>query len=179
MDSSILRWRTIPTTPFRFSLASATELSRRKVCFRLGNGPTSLAVADFNVDGRLDIIAADQTDNAISVLLNLGSGLFGPNFELPVGTTPVGVASADFDANGRPDAVLADKGSNTATMILNNTNFTGATNPLAATAFPGVEYLDIGTKVKATARIHPNDEVTSPPQSRDQQPRSSDRESNT
>ena len=128
--------------------------------FPAGNGPTSLAVADFNVDGRLDIIAADQTDNAISVLLNLGSGLFGPNFELPVGTTPVGVASADFDASGRPDAVSADKGSNTATVILNNTNFTGATNPLAATAFPGVEYLDIGTKVKATARIHPNDEVT-------------------
>jgi hypothetical protein len=128
--------------------------------FPAGNGPTSLAVADFNVDGRLDIIAADQTDNAISVLLNLGSGLFGPNFELPVGTTPVAVASADFDANGRPDAVSADKGSNTATVILNNTNFTGATNPLAATAFPGVEYLDIGTKVKATARIHPNDEVT-------------------
>jgi len=128
--------------------------------FPAGNGPTSLAAADFNVDGRLDIIAADQTDNAISVLLNLGSGLFGPNFELPVGTTPVGVASADFDASGRPDAVSADKGSNTATVILNNTNFTGATNPLAATAFPGVEYLDIGTKVKATARIHPNDEVT-------------------
>jgi general secretion pathway protein D len=93
-------------------------------------------------------------------LLNLGSGLFGPNFELPVGTTPVSVATASFDSTGRADAVTADKGSNTATVILNNTSFTGATNPLAATAFPGVEYLDIGTKVKATARIHPNDEVT-------------------
>ncbi|MGA8143136.1 MAG: FG-GAP-like repeat-containing protein [Candidatus Acidiferrales bacterium] len=128
--------------------------------FPAGNGPTSLAVADFNVDGRLDILAADQTDNAVSVLLNLGSGLFGPNFELPVGTNPVGVAAADFDANGAPDAVTADKGSNTATVILNNSTFSGATNPLAASAFPGVEYLDIGTKVKATARIHPNDEVT-------------------
>jgi type II secretory pathway component GspD/PulD (secretin) len=128
--------------------------------FPAGNGPTSLAVADFNVDGRLDLLVADENDNAVSVLLNLGSGLFGPNFELPVGTTPVAVATADFDANGRADAVTADKGSNTATVILNNTSFTGATNPLAATAFPGVEYLDIGTKVKATARIHPNDEVT-------------------
>jgi hypothetical protein len=128
--------------------------------FPAGGGPSSLAVADFNVDGRLDILVADQTDNAVSVLLNLGSGLFGPNFELPVGTNPVAVASADFDANGRPDAVTANKGSNTATVILNNTSFSGATNPLAATAFPGVEYLDIGTKIKATARIHPNDEVT-------------------
>jgi hypothetical protein len=128
--------------------------------FPAGNGPTSMAVADFNVDGRLDLLVADENDNAVSVILNLGSGLFGPNFELPVGTTPVAVATADFDANGRADAVTADKGSNTATVILNNTSFTGATNPLAATAFPGVEYLDIGTKVKATARIHPNDEVT-------------------
>jgi type II secretory pathway component GspD/PulD (secretin) len=128
--------------------------------FPAGNGPTSIAVADFNVDGRPDLLVADETDNAVSVLLNLGSGLFGPNFELPVGTTPVSVATADFDASGRADAVTADKGSNTATVILNNTSFTGATNPLAATAFPGVEYLDIGTKVKATARIHPNDEVT-------------------
>jgi hypothetical protein len=119
-----------------------------------------MAVADFNVDGRLDLLVADENDNAVSVILNLGSGLFGPNFELPVGTTPVAVATADFDANGRADAVTADKGSNTATVILNNTSFSGATNPLAATAFPGVEYLDIGTKVKATARIHPNDEVT-------------------
>ncbi|MGH9745672.1 MAG: FG-GAP-like repeat-containing protein [Candidatus Acidiferrales bacterium] len=131
-----------------------------QVVFPAGNGPTSLAVADFNVDGRLDILVADQTDNAVSVLLNLGSGLFGPNFELPVGTNPVAVASADFDANGSPDAVTADKGSNTATVILNDTTFSGATNPLAATAFPGVEYLDIGTKVKATARIHPDDEVS-------------------
>jgi len=128
--------------------------------FPAGNGPTSLAIADFNVDGRLDILIADQTDNAVSVLLNLGSGLFGPNFELPVGTTPVAVASADFDGNGTPDAVTADKGSNTATVILNDTSFSGATNPLAATQFPGVEYLDIGTKVKATARIHPGNEVT-------------------
>ena len=128
--------------------------------FPAGTGPTSIAVADFNVDGRPDLLVADETDNAVSVVLNLGSGLFGPNFELPVGTTPVSVATADFDSSGRADAVTADKGSNTTTVILNNTNFTGATNPLAATAFPGVEYLDIGTKVKATARIHPNDEVT-------------------
>ncbi len=128
--------------------------------FPAGNGPTSLAVADFNVDGRLDLLVADQADNAISVLLNLGNGLFGPNFELPVGTTPVGVATADFDATGSADAVTADKGSNTATVILNNSLFSGATNPLEGTQFPGVEYLDIGTKVKATARIHPQDEVT-------------------
>ena len=44
---------------------------------------------------------------------------------------------------------------------LNDSSFSGATNPLAATQFPGVEYLGhIGTKVKVTARINPQNEVT-------------------
>ncbi|MGH9713763.1 MAG: FG-GAP-like repeat-containing protein [Candidatus Acidiferrales bacterium] len=138
---------------------NATGTFGTKVDFPAGTAPASIAVADFNVDGRLDLAVADQTDNAISILLGLGNGLFGPNFELPVQTNPVSVATTDFDANGRPDVVVANRGSNTATVILNNSTF-GVGNALAATPFPGVQYLDIGVKVKATPRIHPNDEVT-------------------
>jgi hypothetical protein len=127
--------------------------------FPAGNGPSSIAVADFNVDGRLDLVVTDQTDNAISVLLGLGNGLFGPNFELPVQTDPVSVASADFDANGKPDVAVANHGSNTVSVILNNSAFNVA-NALAQTPFPGVQYLDLGVKVKATPRVHPNNEVT-------------------
>jgi len=129
------------------------------VDFPAGNGPTSIAVADFNVDGRLDLVVTDQTDNAISILLGLGNGLFGPNFELPVQTDPVSISSADFDANGKPDVAITNHGSNTVSVILNNSAF-GVGNALAETPFPGVEYLDIGVKVKATPRVHPNDEVT-------------------
>jgi general secretion pathway protein D len=69
------------------------------------------------------------------------------------------VVSADFDANGKPDLAIANRGSNTATIILNESNF-GVGNGLTETPFPGVQYLDIGVKVKATPRIHPDDEVT-------------------
>jgi len=137
----------------------ATGTFGTKVDFPAGTAPASIAVADFNVDGRLDLAVADQTDNAVSILLGLGNGLFGPNFEIPVETNPVSVASADFDANGRPDLAIANRGSNTATVILNNSTF-GVGNALAETPFPGVQYLDIGVKVKATPRIHPDDEVT-------------------
>jgi hypothetical protein len=138
---------------------NATGTFGAKTDFPAGTAPASIAVADFNVDGRLDLVVADQTDNAISLLLGLGNGLFGQNFELPVQTNPVSVATTDFDANGRPDVVVANRGSNTATVILNNSTF-GVGNALAQTPFPGVQYLDIGVKVKATPRIHPNDEVT-------------------
>jgi hypothetical protein len=124
-----------------------------------GSQPTSLAVADFNVDGRPDIIVADQGDNATSFLLNLNGGSFGPNFELPVNTGPVSVATADFNGDGKPDAVTANFGANDATVTLNSSAFS-ATNPLAGVPFPGVEYIDIGLKVKATPRIHPEDEVS-------------------
>lgn len=137
----------------------ATGTFATKVDFPAGAAPASIAVADFNVDGRLDLAVADQTDNAVSILLGLGNGLFGPNFEIPVQTNPVSVASADFDANGKPDLAIANRGSNTATVILNNSNFSVG-NALAETPFPGVQYLDIGVKVKATPRIHPDDEVT-------------------
>jgi type II/III secretion system protein/VCBS repeat protein len=130
-----------------------------KLDFPAGNGPTSIAVADYNIDGRLDLVVTDQTDNAISLLLGLGGGLFGPNLELPVETNPVSVATADFNAAGRPDVAVANRGSNTVTVILNESTF-GVGNALAATPFPGVQYLDIGVKVKATPRMHPNDEVT-------------------
>jgi hypothetical protein len=125
-----------------------------------GNAPTSIAVGDFNVDGRPDLLVADKTDNAMSVLLNLGGGLFGPNFELPVDTGPVSIAVADFNGDGKPDAVTANSTANDVTVTLNLSTFSGATNPLAGVPFPGVEYLDIGLKVKATPRIHPGDEVT-------------------
>lgn len=130
-----------------------------QVAFPTAAGPTSLALADYNVDGQLDIAVAASGDNAVSVLLNLSGGIFGPHFELPVGTDPVSIVTADFDANGKPDVATANKGSNTLSVILNNSNFTTG-NGFAGTPFPGVEYIDIGVKVKATPRVHPNDEVT-------------------
>jgi Bacterial type II and III secretion system protein/FG-GAP-like repeat len=127
--------------------------------FPTAAGPTSLALADYNVDGILDIAVAASGDNAVSVLLGLGGGIFGPHFELPVGTDPVSIVTADFNNSGKPDVATANEGSNTISVILNNSNFTTG-NGFAGTPFPGVEYIDIGVKVKATPRVHPNDEVT-------------------
>lgn len=128
--------------------------------FPAGAGPTAMIVGDFNIDGLNDLAIADQTDNAVSVLLNLGNGLFGPNFELPVDQAPVSIVSADFNNDGKVDVATANHTSNDSTVILNSSRFTGASNPLESSIFPGAEYLDIGLKIKATPRIHPNGDVT-------------------
>jgi type II secretory pathway component GspD/PulD (secretin) len=138
---------------------TATGTFGVQTVFPAGNGPTSIAVADYNIDGRPDLAVTDQTDDAVSLLLGLGAGSFGPNLELPVGTNPLSIVTADFNGDGTPDAAVANNGSDTVSVILNSSTFTTA-NGLSGTPFPGVQYLDVGVKVKATPRMHQNDEVT-------------------
>jgi hypothetical protein len=128
--------------------------------FAAGNSPTSIVVADFNVDGNPDLAVADQADNAVTILLNAGKKLFTALPQLPVGTAPVSIAAADFNGDGRADGATADNGAAEATIILNSTSLFGAGVSSIGTPFPGVQYLDIGLKVKATPRMHPNGDVT-------------------
>jgi Bacterial type II and III secretion system protein/FG-GAP-like repeat len=129
--------------------------------FSAGNGPTSIAIADYNLDGLADLAITDETDNAVTILFNAGSESFtAAPAELPVGTAPVSIVTADFNGDGRPDAAVADSGSAQATVILNTNLFGLGTTGSAGTPFPGVQYLDIGLKVKATPRVHLNNEVT-------------------
>lgn len=127
--------------------------------FSAGNGPASIAVADYNLDGSLDLAVSDTTDNAVTVLLNAGNQSFTALSELPVDTAPVSIVSADFNADGRPDVATANHGAADATVILNSTSLFGSGTP-PGSIFPGVEYLDVGLKVKATARIHPDNGIT-------------------
>jgi Bacterial type II and III secretion system protein/FG-GAP-like repeat len=128
--------------------------------FAAGNGPSSIAVADYNQDGLQDIAVSDETDNAVTVLLNTSNDTFDILPELPVGSEPVSIASADFNGDGLPDVVTANSGSANLTVILDSPSLFGSTSPSAGTPYPGIEYLDVGLKVKATPRIHPDSDVT-------------------
>jgi type II/III secretion system protein/VCBS repeat protein len=129
--------------------------------YAAGNTPTSLAIADFNLDTHPDLVVSDSADNAVTVLFNNGTGVFSTLIpEIPVGTAPVSVVSADFNGDGRPDAAVADSGAAEVTVILNSANLIPTGIGSAGTLFPGSQYLDIGLKVKATPRIHPGNEVT-------------------
>ena len=129
--------------------------------YAAGNGPTSLAAADYNQDGLLDLAVADATDNAVTLLFNQGNGVFTVTTpEIPVASDPVSIVSADFNADGRPDAAIAAHADAEATVILNTLDLFGTGVSGGGTPFPGAQYLDIGLKMKATPRIHPNNEVT-------------------
>ena len=130
--------------------------------YAAGSGPTSIAVADYNRDGIPDLAITDSAANAVGIMFGDAGGAFNVPFQVNVGTNPVSIVTADFDGNGTPDGAIANNGSNTVSIILNNTSSSnhapGSTGP--GTQFPYSEYIDLGLKIKATPRIHPDNEVT-------------------
>src|SRR5205809_6285131 len=54
----------------------------------VGSGPASVAVGDFNNDGKLDLAIANANDNTVSVLLGRGDGTFSPAHPFKVNRNP-------------------------------------------------------------------------------------------
>src|SRR3954447_756400 len=71
------------------------------------NHPFSLAGADLNLDGKLDLVATivDNTAQGVSVLLGKGDGTFQPPVEYLAGKAPSDVHIADLDRDGKLDVL--------------------------------------------------------------------------
>lgn len=125
-----------------------------------GTGPTSIAVADYSLDGIEDLAVTDSGSNTVAVLFGLTGGTFNAPYELSVGTDPLSIVTANFDATGRPDVAIANNGSNTVSVILNTINVATSSTGAQGSFFPGAQYVDIGMKIQATPRIHTGGEVS-------------------
>src|SRR5262249_24550309 len=79
----------------------------------------SVAVGDFNRDGKLDLAVANPGSNTISVLLGNGDGTFGPRVDYAVGTVPLSVTAADL-GNGHVDLVVANHDSSNVSVLVGN-----------------------------------------------------------
>jgi hypothetical protein len=73
-------------------------------------GTSSVAVGDFNGDGKLDLVVANAGGNNASVLLGKGDGTFqaAPNYS--AGSTSLNVAVGDFNGDGILDLAVANAG---------------------------------------------------------------------
>jgi len=97
--------------------------------------PLSLAVADFNHDGRLDVAVANF-DGQVAILFGRGDGTFQAPLYLAVSYMG-SIAAADFNHDGNMDLVMADGLSNTVTVMLGNGDGTfPPPQTFPTTAFP-------------------------------------------
>jgi len=119
--------------------------------FATGRAPRSVVVADFNGDGRPDLLVANSSSNSFSVLLDTTPpGATTPSYagavSVTIGNTPLAVAVADINGDGKPDVVVANTGDDTVTLFLNATA-PGAQLP----TFGGKQTLAVGASPVAIA----------------------------
>ena len=81
---------------------------------------SSIALADLNGDGKLDIVATDSVNNVVDIFLGNGDGTFGPELSVPTARGPTGVAVGDINGDGIPDIVTADYYNNQVSVLLGN-----------------------------------------------------------
>jgi len=86
----------------------------------VGGTPTSVAVADFNRDGRLDLAAANEGSHSVSVLLGNGDGTFNAATHSNVKSASESVAVGDFNGDGKLDLVGTDLDSASVSVLLGN-----------------------------------------------------------
>jgi hypothetical protein len=111
-----------------------------------------LAVADFNGDGKPDIVAAG--DGYVTVFPNNGNGTFAVPQSYAVAGSPTAVAVGDFNRDGKLDIVTANA-NGTVSLLLNNGNWTfgvaqnyaisGPANSVALGDFNHDGFLDVAT----------------------------------
>jgi hypothetical protein len=92
-----------------------------------GSFPIALASGDFNGDGVLDLVAADEEAAGVSLLFGQGSGgagngTFTVGPRLAVSSSPWEIAVGDFNADGVPDLAVACAGGDLSVLIGHGTD---------------------------------------------------------
>ncbi|HEV2351619.1 MAG TPA: choice-of-anchor D domain-containing protein [Terriglobia bacterium] len=85
--------------------------------------PSSIVVADFNGDGKLDLATADWfNSSSVSIFLGNGDGTFQSQVQYATGGSPYSMALADFNGDGKLDLAVAnnDARADSVSILLGN-----------------------------------------------------------
>ena len=92
--------------------------------YQVGVNPTSVAAADFNEDGRTDLLTTNVLGHSLSLLLGNGDGTFQDTTTIKVGNMPRVVVAHDFNGDGHEDIALANAGDHKLSIYLGRGNGT-------------------------------------------------------
>jgi len=109
-----------------FTLTAATPVTCNPVSFSVpadfdaDNFAASVAVGDFNGDGKQDLAVANAGANNVSIFLGDGLGHFSATSTVGAGDGAWSVAVGDFNGDGKQDLAVADRASGKVSILLGN-----------------------------------------------------------
>ncbi len=109
----------------------------------VGLKPVGVALGRFNTDGFLDIAVVNEISGDASVLINDGTGVFGPALSIAIGTAPVALGVRDLNGDGYDDLVLGRRTSGLLHYLRSAGDGTFTTQPALQTDLAGVAALTL------------------------------------
>jgi hypothetical protein len=116
------------------SKAAAQKYVFGRADFGVGTMPWSVAIGDFNGDGKLDLAVVNQADNTVSILLGKQDGTFARKVDYATGAGPVSVATGDFNRDRKLDLAVVNSSDDTVSILRGNGDGTFAPQATFLTA---------------------------------------------
>jgi FG-GAP-like repeat/FG-GAP repeat len=110
----------VPNGVVSILLGNGDGTFQMHVDYPVGNFPGSMAVGDFNGDGKLDLVVANENSDTVSVLFGNGDGTFQAKVDYGTAGEPSSVAVGDFNGDGKPDLAVTNFGASSVSVFLNS-----------------------------------------------------------
>lgn len=126
-----------------------------------GSTPESVAVADFNGDGKLDLVTGNSGGNSVTVLMGNGDGTFAAPQSFAADTSAIFAAVGDFNGDGLSDVAAANNIGASVTILLARETLT-ATAAAVRVSLPGSGQQLVEARYGGDAKHRPSVSATVP-----------------